>query len=269
VLSSAGDSLISTDAKFSAGGNADSHAGGHYVLLFDIDGTLIDSKGAGGSALLKAAREVFSRTDIQPVLLHGRTDRGIMAELLESAGIAATPANLKQLSERYVGLLQENLKLCEGLVLPGVFELLNQLASDPRCHLGIVTGNMLQSAQIKLDHFRLWDYFKFGAYGHDAPQRRDLCDPAWNSIRQYATTLPEELSAELPAKGDLPSQNVIIIGDTVLDVDLALTMNVRCLAVCTGGCDATTLKAAGAHHVARDLTETEQLLRWFFSTNSN
>ncbi len=265
MLSFPGDFLISTAAKFSVEGDADSH----YVLLFDIDGTLIDSKGAGGSALLQAAREQFSRTDIQPVPLHGRTDRGIMSELLESAGIAATAANLQQLSERYFGLLEENLKLRGGQVLPGVFELLDQLASDPRCHLGIVTGNMPQSAQIKLEHFRLWDYFKFGAYGHDAPQRRDLCEPAWNSIRHYATTLPDDLSAELPAKGELPSQNVIVIGDTVLDVDLALTMRVRCLAVCTGGCDATALQAAGAHHVADDLSETEQLLRWFFNARSN
>ena len=269
MFNSAGDFLISTDTQFSADDRVDGVAINHYVLLFDIDGTLIDSKGAGGGALLQAARELFRRSDIQPVPLHGRTDRGIMSELLEAAGIPATSENLKQLSERYFELLEENLKLRGGLVLPGVFELLDQLVQDPRCHLGIVTGNMPQSAQIKLNHFRLWDYFKFGAYGHDAPQRRDLCDPAWNSIQQYATTLPAGLSAEFPAKGERPAHNVVIIGDTVLDVDLALTMKVRCLAVCTGGCEAQALAAAGAHHVTPDLSETEQLLRWFFATHQH
>ncbi len=256
-MSSAGDSLISTDVSPTADD--------HYVLLFDIDGTLIDSKGAGGSALLQAARELFDCTDIQPVPLHGRTDRGIMAELLESVGIPSTSDNMKQLSECYFELLQHELKQRGGQVLPGVFDLLDQLASNPCCHLGVVTGNMPRSAQIKLEHFQLLDYFKFGAYGHDAPQRRDLCEPAWNSIRQYAA----QMSAELPTQRELPAHNVVVIGDTVLDVDLALTMKVRCLAVCTGGCDRESLTAAGAHHVARDLSETDELLRWFFTAQNN
>lgn len=257
MISSAGDFLILTDASPTADD--------HYVLLFDIDGTLIDSKGAGGSALLRAARELFDCEDIQPVPLHGRTDRGIMSELLQSVGISPSSANLKQLSECYFELLHHELQQRDGQVLPGVFELLDQLASHPNCHLGVVTGNMPRSAQIKLEHFQLWDYFKFGAYGHDAPQRRDLCQPAWNSIREYGA----QMSTELPTPRELPSQNVIVIGDTVLDVDLAITMNVRCLAVCTGGCDVETLTAAGAHHVARDLSETDKLLRWFFAAQNN
>ena len=219
------------------------------VLLFDIDGTLIDSAGAGGGALLQAAREHFSRPDLQPVPLHGRTDRGIMSEMLENAGIPADQTNLRQLSERYFGILPSELKRREGRVLPGVIELLEQLVSDPRIHLGIVTGNMPESARIKLEHFQLWHYFKFGVYGHEAVKRRDLSEPAWNSIREHANHLSPE--------------RIVIIGDTELDVDLALTMNVRCLAVCTGGCDAESLQSAGAHRVEQDLADTETILRWF------
>jgi phosphoglycolate phosphatase-like HAD superfamily hydrolase len=219
------------------------------VLLFDIDGTLIDSGGAGGGALLRAAREHFSRPELQPVPLHGRTDRGIMSEMLENAGITADQDNLRQLSERYFGILPSELKVRGGCILPGVIELLEQLVSDPRFHLGIVTGNMPESARIKLEHFQLWHYFKFGVYGHEAARRRDLSEPAWNSIRQHADHL-------------LP-ESVVIIGDTELDVDLALTMNVRCLAVCTGGCDADLLQSAGAHRVEPNLADTEQILRWF------
>ncbi len=219
------------------------------VLLFDIDGTLIDSGGAGGGALLQAAREHFSHAEVKPVPLHGRTDRGIMSEMLENAGITPDPANLKRLSERYFSILPDELKLREGRVLPGVVDLLDRLAGDPRVHLGIVTGNMPQSARIKLEHFRLWSYFQFGVYGHEAPKRRDLSVPAWESIRERA----EHLSPD----------NIVIIGDTELDVDLARTMNVRCLAVCTGGCEAHVLHSAGAHRVEPDLGDTEQILRWF------
>lgn len=219
------------------------------VLLFDIDGTLIDSGGAGGGALLRAAREHFSRPELQPVPLHGRTDRGIMSEMLENAGIAANPSNLRQLSERYFSFLPGELKVREGRVLPGVNQLLERLISDPRIHLGIITGNMPESARIKLEHFQLWHYFKFGVFGHEAAQRRDLSVPAWDSIRQHAN--------------HLSPNNIVIIGDTDLDVDLALTMKVRCLAVCTGGCDAELLHSAGAHRVEPDLADTEQILRWF------
>ena len=252
MLPIAGDGLISTDAE--------KLSDEHCVLLFDIDGTLIDSHGAGGGALLRAARERFNRPDIQAVPLHGRTDCGIMSELLENAGIPATTENVQELCEAYFGLLHSELNVRGGRVLPGVVELLEHLSSDPRCHLGIVTGNTPRSAQIKLEHFELWDYFRFGAYGHSAPQRRDLRDPAWQSIREYATK---------HCDGRELTSNVVIIGDTVLDVDLALAMNVRCLAVCTGGCDAELLASAGAHHVANDLTETQEIVRWFFTTRAS
>lgn len=218
-------------------------------MLFDIDGTLIDSGGAGGGALLRAAREHFARPEMQPVPLHGRTDRGIMSEMLENAGITTDPHNLRQLSERYFSILPSELKLRGGRVLPGVIELLERLLDDPRIQLGIVTGNMPESARIKLEHFQLWHYFKFGVYGHEAAQRRDLSEPAWRSIREHADHLAPE--------------RIVIIGDTALDVDLARTMNVRCLAVCTGGCDADLLHSAGAHRVEPDLADTEQILRWF------
>ncbi len=183
-----------------------------------------------------------------------------MSELLENAGIPATISNLQRLRDAYFDLLPSELQRRGGRVLPGVIELLENLVNDPRCHLGIVTGNMPQSAQLKLEHFKLWDYFRFGAYGHEAPQRRDLCDPAWQSVRHYATE---------HCKGREISANVILIGDTILDVDLAIAMNVRCLAVCTGGCDAEMLASAGADHVTQDLSETENLMRWFFSTPDN
>ncbi len=223
-------------------------------MLFDIDGTLIDSAGAGGGALLSAAREHFQNSHIQPVALHGRTDRGIMSELLEGAGIIASAENLASLCENYFRRLPLELRRRDGFVLPGVRQLLDYLYADPRCHLGLVTGNMPESAQIKLEHYDLWKYFKFGVYGHEAPHRHQLSEPAWRYVRSHA-------SNPLP-------QHVVIIGDTPLDVDLAMAMEVRCLAVCTGGCSEASLRSAGAHHVVSDLAETETIVRWLTPTRS-
>ncbi len=220
---------------------------GEHVILFDIDGTLIDSGGAGGRALVRAAREHFGRPEIDRVPFHGRTDRGIMSEMLENAGIAATPEALASLSEHYFSILPNELRNSPGQVLPGVEALLAAMSSIEDCRLGLLTGNMAQSARIKLEHFALWHHFEFGIYGHAAVHRRELCNPAWEVIREVTDDLPK---------------NVVVIGDTHMDVELALEMQVRCLAVCTGGFNPTVLTEAGAHCVLPDLSETDLVIRW-------
>lgn len=225
-----------------------------FVVLFDIDGTLIDSGGAGGRALVRAAREHFGNDQIDRVPFHGRTDRGIMSEMLQNAGIEASTQNLQHLSQRYFSILPDELKSQAGCVLPGVVELLDVLSQQPRCHLGLLTGNMQTSARLKLEHYGLWDYFQFGIYGHEASERRHLSQPAWETIQQRTDPRPE---------------NVSVIGDTTMDVELALTMRVRCLAVCTGGCDADDLLSAGAHWVIHDLSDTQQISQWLLPIRAN
>jgi phosphoglycolate phosphatase len=226
--------------------NSNAHAS-DYVLLFDIDGTLIDSGGAGGRALVRAARECFRNDRIDRVAFHGRTDRGIMAEMLERAGIEASTENLHQLAQQYFLVLPDELQLQSGRVLPGVVNLLNALKHLPGCHLGLLTGNMQASARMKLEHYGLWDYFQFGIYGHASTVRRELAQPAWETIQQRVSPRRE---------------NVSVIGDTPMDVELALAMQVRCLAVCTGGCTADDLRTAGADFVTDDLSDTQQVARW-------
>lgn len=228
------------------------HDSARVVLLFDIDGTLIDSAGAGGGALLGALQAAFGVQDPVPVALHGRTDLGIMTELLEKHGIQANTANLEKLCQVYFQALPAEMLRRGGSSLPGVEQLLASLRVDPRCHLGLLTGNMPASARIKLEHFGLWHYFKFGVYGDLAVHRPHLAAPAMKLIA-------EQVAAEVPAS------NIVIIGDTPLDIELARAMGARCLAVCTGGFEAQDLQRAGAHRVHADLTEVESILAWLTS----
>lgn len=227
------------------------------ALLFDIDGTLIDSAGAGGRALLMALGNEFNVPETRPVPLHGRTDLGIMTELLESHGVAATPDTVLQLCEHYFRLLPVELQRQGGHVLPGVRELLDAIENfaDEQLKVemvsGVLTGNMPASAQVKLQHFGLEDYFEFGVYGDRVHHRPLLRDVAIQAV--YARC------------GPIPTQRMVIIGDTPLDVALAKAMGSPCLAVCTGGIAAQALADAGADRVVDDLSQTDRILDWLLA----
>lgn len=219
------------------------------ALLFDIDGTLIDSGGAGGGALLQALKSEFGISDAAPVPLHGRTDLGIMTELLESHGVSATAESRERLAQHYFAKLPAVLQERNGRTLPGVEPLLQRFSSQQQCHLGILTGNMPTSAQTKLEHFDLWHYFSFGVFGDQAALRPDLSRPALETVRRHVGN-------------ETVARQIVIIGDTPLDVELARVMGARCLAVCTGGFSAAELTAAGCDHCVDDLQETEFILEW-------
>lgn len=221
------------------------------VILFDIDGTLIDSHGAGGKALLAALHTEFEIANAEPVALHGRTDAGILAELLTINGLAASAENFQRLCQRYLEMLPWELHRLGGRVLPGVLAILTQLHERSGCHLGLLTGNLPQSARMKLEHFGLWDWFEFGIFGDQVAHRPHLADPARREANQRSGR-------------ELPAEQIIVIGDTPLDVELALAMQARCLGVGTGGFGTSTLLAAGACHAVEDLSQTSDIFNWIF-----
>ncbi len=221
------------------------------AILFDIDGTLIDSHGAGGNALLAALRIEFDVPQAEPVVLHGRTDTGIIAELLSNHYIANTQANIDRLCERYFAMLPAELEQRGGKILPGVVDILERLCGSSACHVGLLTGNMPISAQLKLQHFGLWDFFEFGIFGDQAAHRPHLAEPARREVNR-------RIGRELPVR------RIILVGDTLLDVELALAMQARCLGVATGGFATAKLLAAGACRAVEDLTDTANIFDWIF-----
>ena len=216
---------------------------GISLWLFDIDGTLVDTGGAGLKALKEAAVERFGAEG--PELdLAGSTDLGILAGMLEHFGYTESQEEYEKFFAFYLERLEWNLKQggFDGRVLPGVVELLDQLADDFEVTVGLLTGNIAGGAAIKMRHFELDHHFDFGAYGSDHANRNLLGPVALERASEFAgrSFSPEE---------------TLVIGDTPKDIACAHAMGSQCLAVATGRFSSEELRDAGADMVAAGLDE--------------
>ena len=190
------------------------------TLLFDIDGTLIRTGGAGKAAMEAALRSAFGVTHIKDdVPYSGRTDRAIGKDLLAAHGIDATPANATTLQNTYLAQLPHCLKQHGGGVCPGIGEMLAALHGT--MPLGLLTGNVRAGARHKLGHFGLWDYFAFGGFGDDYFDRDDVARMALAELRRHAGK-------------EIDATDVWVIGDTPLDVQCARAIGAKAVAVATG-----------------------------------
>lgn len=202
------------------------------LVLFDIDGTLIATGGAGVRAFAAVARSVFRQPDgIARLSFAGRTDLSIIREFFSGCGIEPTPENFSRFLDDYVFWLEHLLQQRPGRVLPGVTPLITALRSlpDPPI-LGLLTGNIRLGAEIKLRHFRLWHHFEIGAFSDDHEDRNHLAAIARERGQAFLDT-------------PLKDEEVLVIGDTPLDIACAKAINARCLAVATGGATAEDLKS--------------------------
>ena len=127
-----------------------------HVILFDIDGTLLSTGGAGQRAMERALHSAFGLADREyEVLAAGRTDRAITADLFRFHGIADEPENRAAFWREYLHQLPGTLAELNGRVLPGIVEVLDRLAERTDTALGLLTGNLRDGAALKLRHYRL------------------------------------------------------------------------------------------------------------------
>jgi phosphoglycolate phosphatase len=211
------------------------------VWLFDIDGTLVDTGGAGLCALSKAAEDCFGGR--APFLdLHGSTDLGVVEGILAHYGEAYSPEKVEGFFSRYHICLEQQLagRSFPGKVLPGVSVLLERLARDERNILGLLTGNTELGAAIKLRHYELDSYFSFGAYGSDHADR--------NLLGPIALSRGGQLHSV-----DFQPREAIVVGDTPKDVACAKALGSPCLAVATGKFSKDDLLACGADWAVESL----------------
>ena len=216
------------------------------ILLFDIDGTLLLSGRAGYRALTRTFEEIFGEPrGFDGIPVAGRTDELILTAAAGRAGVALDAPARARFHRRYCELFAEEIHFPgprKGL-MPGVSRLLEALDGNDAVRCGLVTGNFARPARIKLEHFGLWRYFAFGAYGDDAPVRDDLVPIAVERARRVG------VEARRPA-------DVVVIGDTPLDVQCAAAAGARCVAVATGSYDEAALRGSGAHAVLPDFSDT-------------
>lgn len=215
------------------------------LVLFDIDGTLLLSGGAGKRALNRAFRELFGVSGgFDGIPVAGRTDRLIFDDALERAGAAAGPAMRDRFYARYCDLLAEEIVRPgprKGL-MPGVRALLDRLSGRADLTVALLTGNFARAARIKLEHFGLWHHFACGAYGDDAPERDDLAPIAVDRARRGGSDVPS-------------AAHVVVVGDTPLDIRCARAYGARSVAVATGSFDEALLRRHGADRVLPDLAD--------------
>jgi phosphoglycolate phosphatase len=221
------------------------------LLLFDIDGTLLECGGQTKPLFAAALTEVFGTAgEIDRYSMAGRTDPQIVIELMEGAGIPAEEiaARMPAMRDLYLPSLEASLDRQGMCLLPGVEAILEQLAPHPASDLALLTGNWEAGARTKLSRFDLNRFFPFGAFGSDAVHRSDLPPIALSRAERHLGRT-------------VPPHQALIIGDSVYDVACARDNGLQVLAVATGHTAAADLAAAGADWVVPDLLAAAELLR--------
>lgn len=221
------------------------------LVLFDIDGTLVLTGGAGLRAMNRACADIAGHDDaLADIPVAGRTDRIILTDIVAKLGRELDEGLLAELRQRYLLHLREEIELPgRGVkaVMPGIRELLDALSARDDVFVGLLTGNFEEGARIKLGHFGLWRYFRCGAYGDDSADRNALVPFALERARQLG----------LP---DLSAEHILVVGDTPHDVACAHAVGALPVGVATGGFTSDQLRTSGADIVFEDLSETEAFL---------
>jgi len=203
------------------------------LVLFDIDGTLVHTGGAGIKAFAKVfATEFGVANGVEKMKFAGRTDVNLVREFFTLNGIAASNQNFRRFFENYVFWLDQILRHSEARACVGVLEFmrtLRELPDPPR--FGLLTGNIRLGAEIKLRHFDLWKEFELGGFADDHEDRDQIAHAA---IKRGSRVLSRELRGE----------QVLVIGDTPLDIRCGRAIGAKVLAVATGGATLEELK----HH---------------------
>ncbi len=229
------------------------------LLLWDIDGTLVTTAGAGRRAIDKAFRDLHGwEQATKSLFFDGRTDPWIVEETFRAHGFVSDRGGeaRRAVLSRYVEHLEDELENPPPGKpfgpLPGIERALEVLADRGDCSLALLTGNIEPGAKRKLERFGLWKYFRFGAYGDDAEERPAL--------------LPVALGRAANGHGlAFEPRHAVVLGDTPRDVEVGRAHGARTIAVATGGgYRRADLALSEPTHIFDDLSCTEALLEAIF-----
>ncbi len=221
------------------------------LVLFDIDGTLIDPGGAGRRSVSNAFYQMFSIRDaFTGITMAGKTDIQIIKEGLSVHGLPSGDGALSSIVSQYLKNLRIEINNKGKHVMPGVVELLNALKTTDGYWLGLLTGNIERGARIKLGAFGLNEYFAVGAFGDDNEDRNRLLPIAVEKLRKTENI-------------DINYSDCIVIGDTPKDVQCSKPFGATSIVVSTGPYSYESLLETGADYVLRDLSYAMDLIDKF------
>jgi phosphoglycolate phosphatase-like HAD superfamily hydrolase len=214
------------------------------LVLFDIDGTLVLTGGAGTRAFSETFSHVFGlKHGAERMKFAGRTDVSLVREFFQIHGVPESPENFRQFFDNYVFWLEHVVAQSTGGHCNGVTGFIKQLLALPQPPmLGLLTGNIQLGAEIKLRRFGLWDFFEMGGFANDHEDRNHIAAAALQRGRRV-------LDAHLQP------QEVVVIGDTPFDVRCGKFIGAKTLAVATGGSKYAELKPHAADWTVEDLTQ--------------
>jgi phosphoglycolate phosphatase-like HAD superfamily hydrolase len=221
------------------------------LVLWDVDGTLVDSAGLGRDAFCEAFEAVTGSQPSVRVPFAGRTDLEIAFDMLHSAGIDGARGLLDSFGDELEAAMAKRAQALReyGRAMPGAAAALARLQSRPDVLQSLLTGNIAPNAKVKLSAFGLDRHldFEIGAYGSDHRMRGELVAIARSKAEQKHGV-------------ELASADVVLVGDTPLDIRAAHEGGARAVGIATGPYDAATLRDAGADAVLEDLTDTDALV---------
>jgi phosphoglycolate phosphatase-like HAD superfamily hydrolase len=192
------------------------------LYLFDIDGTLITSGGAGETSYREAVAEICgSLAPLEGINFAGNTDTGLARSVLLAAGREPTREAIMTLHDTYLGILADRIHLHQGSLLPGIIPILDILKERSDCVLALLTGNLAAGAEVKLTHYGVWHYFDFGAYADDHHER--------NRLGPIAMSRAFEEHGE-----EFTPERIYVIGDTPRDIECGKAFGAKTVGVATG-----------------------------------
>lgn len=204
-----------------------------HLFLFDIDGTLIASGGAGEYSMRLAVKEMFGVEDgLQGVEIAGCTDHLITRNVFQKFGAEWTAERAAEFLDHYLRHLAVEIPRKNGRLLPGILPLLDALKALPHVALALLTGNLEKGAKIKLSHYGVWEYFEFGSYADDDADR--------NRLGPFA-----QARARKKHGVEFPPERIFVLGDTPHDIDCGRAIGAKTVAIATGG---YTREQLAAHH---------------------
>src|SRR2546421_315499 len=219
------------------------------LLLFDIDGTLVNTGGAGVGSLKKTVRNRFrTGDDLRDIEIAGKTDRAIIRDILHKYRVDPTEENITSFAREYIDGLPFCLSRTRGRVLPGIRQLLERLKPQPHIVLALLTGNLQQGARLKLQHYGLWDFFEFGAFADDHHDR--------NELGAFARERAQRKHGH-----DFDAADIDVIGDTNYDIACGNAFGARTIAVATGSWSRERLQACSPDFLFDDLADTDEVIK--------
>jgi phosphoglycolate phosphatase len=219
------------------------------LLLFDIDGTLVNTGGAGVESLKMTMRNRFeAEDDLHDIEIAGKTDRAIIRDILRKYQVDPSEENITSFAREYIEGLPFSLSRTRGRVLPGIQSLLERLKPQPHIVLALLTGNLQEGAKLKLRHYGLWDFFEFGAFADDHHDR--------NELGAFARK-----RAQARHGHDFDAADIDVIGDTNHDIACGKAFGARTVAVATGSWSRERLQKCGPDFLFDDLSKTEEVIK--------